>query len=81
MHAEMGATMELDPFLKLMAHKHASDLFFSAGARPHIKVDGTALPVGKKTLNGEEILDMAHSVMDDDQQREFERTWECNLGD
>jgi twitching motility protein PilU len=72
--------MELAPFLSLMAHNHASDLFFTAGARPHVKVEGTLLPVGKKTMTGDEILEMAHSVMDEDQQRDFEHTWECNLG-
>jgi twitching motility protein PilU len=72
--------MELSPFLSLLALKHGSDLFFSAGARPHVKVEGNLIPVGKKTMMGEEILEMAHSVMDEDQKDEFERTWECNLG-
>ena len=71
--------MELATFLKLLAHKNGSDLFFSAGARPHMKIQGTALPMGKSPVTGAEILEMAHSVMDENQKQEFEQTWECNL--
>ena len=72
--------MNLDPFLKVMAAKHGSDLFFSEGARPHLKVDGTLLPFGDRALTAEEILALAHSVMDEGQRRELAQTWECNLG-
>ncbi len=72
--------MELQPFLKIFAHKHGSDMFFSAGALPHIKVEGTFMPLGKQVLTGDDILELAHSVMDEDQKQEFEQTWECNLG-
>ena len=72
--------MNLDPFLKVMAAKHGSDLFFSEGARPHLKVDGSLLPFGDRALTAEEILALAHSVMDEGQQRELAQTWECNLG-
>lgn len=72
--------MDVSPFLKLLAAKQGSDLFFSAGARPHIKVDGAALPIGRQALRGADIRAMAHSLMDEDQIKEFERTWECNLG-
>lgn len=73
-------SVNLDPFLKVMAAKHGSDLFFSEGARPHLKVDGSLLPFGDRALTGEEILALAHSVMDEGQQRELAQTWECNLG-
>ena len=72
--------MELQPFLKIFAHKHGSDMFFSAGALPHIKIEGTFMPLGKQVLTGDDILDLAHSVMDEEQKQEFEQTWECNLG-
>ncbi|MGB8144315.1 MAG: PilT/PilU family type 4a pilus ATPase [Chromatiaceae bacterium] len=72
--------MNLDPFLKFMAAKHGSDLFFSEGARPHLKVDGTLLPFGDRALTSQEIMALAHSVMDEGQQRELAQTWECNLG-
>ncbi|MFZ1536749.1 MAG: PilT/PilU family type 4a pilus ATPase [Chromatiaceae bacterium] len=72
--------MELDPFLKVMAAKHGSDLFFSEGARPHLKVDGSLLPFGDRPMTSAEIMALANSVMDEDQKRELAQTWECNLG-
>ena len=72
--------MNLEPFLKVMAAKQGSDLFFSEGARPHLKVDGSLLPFGDRALTSEEILALAHSVMDETQNRELAQTWECNLG-
>jgi len=72
--------MELQPFLKILAHKHGSDLFFSAGALPHIKIEGSTMAMGKKELTGDEIREMAESIMDNDQKHEFDQIWECNLG-
>jgi len=72
--------VNLEPFLKVMAAKQGSDLFFSEGARPHLKVDGSLLPFGDRALTSEEILALAHSVMDETQNRELAQTWECNLG-
>jgi len=72
--------MDVSPFLKLLAAKQGSDLFFSAGARPHIKVEGTVLPIGKQTVTGGDIHAMASALMGVDQIKEFEHHWECNLG-
>ncbi|MEA3276765.1 MAG: PilT/PilU family type 4a pilus ATPase [Pseudomonadota bacterium] len=72
--------MEVTTLLKLLVQKQGSDLFFSAGARPHVKVQGVHLPVGAESLTGDEIRDMAYSLLDDRQIQEFEKTWEFNLG-
>lgn len=72
--------MDVTTFLKLLVHKSGSDLFFSHGARLHMKVDGVTVPLGKKVYVGKEIRDMAFAMMDRAQIEEFEHTWECNLG-
>jgi twitching motility protein PilU len=72
--------VNLDPFLKVMAAKQGSDLFFSEGARPHLKVDGTLLPFSDRVLSSEEILALAHSVMDEGQQRELAQTGSATWG-
>jgi len=72
--------MDVSTFLKLLVHQSGSDLFFSHDARPHVKVDGVTRPVGKKVYSGKEIRDMAYTVMDEEQIRQYENTWECNLG-
>ena len=42
--------MDMTPYLKLMAEKEASDLFFCAGTEPHLKIQGMIRPVGEKKL-------------------------------
>ena len=37
--------MILDKLFQLMAEKKASDIFISAGAPIHIKIEGTSMPV------------------------------------
>ena len=47
--------MDITPFLKLMAEKEASDLFFSVGAPPNIKIKGATLPLSEKLLQPGEV--------------------------
>jgi twitching motility protein PilU len=71
--------MEITPFLRLMVQRNASDLYFSTGARPHIKISGQAIAIGETRMKPGETMQLAYSVMNDDQIREFESTLECNL--
>jgi twitching motility protein PilU len=73
------ATIEITPFLRLMAEHHASDLFFSVGAPPSIKIQGVTRHVGDKVLSPEALRDLAYAAMNDKQQREFEAQLEMNL--
>ena len=70
----------IDPYLQRMAEKNASDLYFTPGAPPAIKIDGETWPVGKSPLNAELARKLAYSLMSDEQQEEFERELEMNLG-
>ncbi|KFN42775.1 hypothetical protein N790_11290 [Arenimonas malthae CC-JY-1] len=71
--------MELTAFLNLMAQKNASDLFLSAGAPPSIKIEGLTRHIGEKALGAEEIRNMAYSIMNERQMKDFEANWEMNL--
>jgi len=71
--------VELTAFLNLMAQKNASDLFLSAGAPPSIKIEGLTRHIGEKALGAEEIRNMAYSIMNERQMKDFEATWEMNL--
>jgi len=71
--------MELAPYLRLMVQRNGSDLYFSTGAKPHIKISGQTIAIGETALAPGEVNEMAYSVMSDDQIREFEGTLECNL--
>ncbi len=71
--------MVFTDFLKLMVHRKASDLFVTAGVPPSIKVDGKIEPVTRQALTAEQSRDLAYSIMNEEQRREFEATKECNF--
>lgn len=69
----------MNELLKLMLSKNASDLFITAGFPPAIKVDGKLTPVSNQALTPQHTKELARSVMNDKQAREFEETRECNF--
>ena len=71
--------MELAPYLRLMVQRNGSDLYFSTGAAPHVKISGQTVAIGDTPLAPGDVSKLAYSVMSDDQVREFEGTMECNL--
>lgn len=71
--------MDITPYLKLMAEKNASDLFFCTGSEPQIKIEGVIKPVGKDKIEPGMVAKMAASIMNVEQAREFEETMEMNL--
>jgi twitching motility protein PilU len=74
-----GNIMDIIPFLKLMVDRGASDLFFSVGAPPNMKVEGVTAPVAQVPLKSQQMMEIAKSIMNDDQQKEFEEKMELNL--
>ena len=71
--------MEFNSFLKLMAHKKASDLFITAGLPPSMKVHGRVAPIAQNALTPQQSKDMVLSIMTPAQKEEFEKTHECNF--
>jgi twitching motility protein PilU len=73
------AVFKLKPYLKLMADKSASDLFFTAQAPIKIKIEGQIMPVGKDILTVEVVNQIAMSIMTETQQKVFEREYELDF--
>lgn len=71
--------MDIKLLLRLMAEKSASDLFFSTGAPPHMKIEGVSTPMGSGPLPPGAIKDIAYKLMDPEQIKEFETNWEQNF--
>ena len=73
--------MDIDvvPYLKLMVKKSASDLFFSAGTVPHMKVEGITMPVKAPVLRATDTKALAYGIMNQKQIAQFEATLEMNL--
>lgn len=70
--------MDITPFFKLMVDKGASDLFFSVGAPPNIKIEGTTLPIGTAPMKSQQLSDIVLSLLTDEEQKEFGATMELN---
>jgi twitching motility protein PilU len=71
--------MEFESLLRLMVEKGASDLFITAGVPPSMKINGRILPVTKTALSPEMTRETVHSVMNEQQRREFAENHECNF--
>ncbi|WP_038052168.1 PilT/PilU family type 4a pilus ATPase [Thioalkalivibrio sp. ALJ1] len=72
--------LQIEPYLKLMAQKAASDLFFLTGAPASIKVDGQLQPISRKALAPRQTEAIAREMMSDHQAEIFERETAVNFG-
>ena len=71
--------MDIQPYLKLMVDKNASDVFFTVGTPVKIKIEGKAAPVGKTVLTGDLCKAAAYGIMNEHQIKVFEDTFECDF--
>lgn len=72
--------MTVNPYLKMMAEKAASDLFFTTGAPVCMKLNGVTQKISKSPLKPGTAKKIAYELMSDQQIKEFELTKEMNLG-
>ncbi len=71
--------MEFKDYLRILAAKDGSDLYLSTGAPPCAKFHGTLRPLDKAPIPSGKILEIANSIMSEEQQHEFEHGLEMNL--
>jgi len=64
--------MDINPYLKLMVEKKASDLYFTSDAPVKIKIEGRQMPVGKTVLTADLVREAAYGIMNEKQARSFE---------
>ena len=70
------SSIDFTSFLKLMAHKKASDLFITAGVPPSMKVMGKLSPITQNPLTPQQSRDLVLNVMNPSQREEFVKTRE-----
>jgi len=73
------ALFNLRPYLKLMADRGASDLFFTPLAPIKIKIEGQILTIGKDLLTVELVNEVALSLMNEEQKRHAAREHEIDF--
>jgi len=70
---------ELDKYLEMMVDMDGADLFLSTNARPSSKVYGKMVPLTDEPMPRGRIKEIAYSVMNEKQIKEFEARPEMNL--
>ncbi len=71
--------MELLDLLKMMKEQDGSDLYLTADAPPSLKVFGHLKPLNDIPLTAEFVKQIAYSIMDEEQKKNFEKKLEMNL--
>jgi twitching motility protein PilU len=71
--------MILDSLFQLMADKKASDIFITAGAPIHIKIQGETMPINQQVMEPSMIRRMIEEAVAPEKIAEFERDRELNL--
>jgi twitching motility protein PilU len=71
--------MNLKPFLKLMAEKNASDLFFTPTSPIKIKIEGQIMSLTKEPLTVEQVQSAAYGIMNEDQIADLGRELEIDF--
>ena len=71
--------MVFEKLFELMAEKQASDIFVTAGAPIHIKIQGVSVPVNQQVMQPAMIQKMIYEMMTPEQVERFEREREFNL--
>ncbi|MGH8122200.1 MAG: type IV pili twitching motility protein PilT, partial [Rudaea sp.] len=71
------AEFDFSSYLKLVAHKKASDLFITAGLPPSSKVNGRISPVTQTPLTAEQSREMVLYVMTPLERVELEMSLVC----
>lgn len=71
--------VDVEPYLKLMVEKSASDLFFTTTAPVKIKIEGDIISVGTKPLTPDRCRHIAWSIMSTEQFQKLNDTKECDF--
>jgi len=65
--------------LSEMVKRGSSDLHFTAGSPPLIRLNGKLTPLGLDKLSPEETMRMTYSLMNESQRKSFEQSKECDF--
>ncbi len=74
------SVVNINQLLQGMSQMGASDIFFTAGARVSMKIEGQLQPIASPELMPDDVRTLAYSLMTADQIKRFEATWEMNFG-
>lgn len=71
--------MDIKDYLKVLVSNDGSDLYLTNGAPPAAKFQGVLRPIENVKMTVERLKEIAYSLMDQEQQKQFELVPEMNL--
>jgi len=71
--------MIFDRLIQLMSERQASDIFVTAGAPIHIKINGTIVPINQQIMEPSVIQKMGYEMLNAEQVSRFEKERELNI--
>lgn len=71
--------MTVEDLLREMKRRDASDLYATCGLPPTYRVEGVTVPWGTENLDSKKILELAASMMNEEEECEFTKKREMNL--
>lgn len=71
--------MDLKEYLLILARRDGSDIYLSVGAPPCAKFQGVLRALDKEPLPHGRVKEIAYSILNPEQIKEFEKTLELNL--
>ena len=71
--------MNINDFLILAVEEGASDLHFSSGRPPTVRIDGDIRTTDHGILGDEIVRDLLHGIMDEDQKQQYEEVLEVDF--
>ncbi len=72
--------MDIKGYLKLMVDKDASDMFFRAGAKVHIRLDGKIVAVDEKIMSLDEVNEAVKELTSNELRDFFQRNLDVDFG-
>ncbi len=74
-----GGGVDIHRLLQTMVEKGASDLHLTAESPPALRINGSLYPLRTRPLQGREIEQIAYSVLNEKQKKQFEEINEVDL--
>lgn len=71
--------MDIQEYFKTMVQTEASDLYLTVNRPPMYRIQGKIKPDGDRSFTPDEVHEIAMSIMNEKQQREFAETMEMNM--
>jgi twitching motility protein PilU len=72
-------TMDFKNFLRILVKNDGSDLYLTFNAPPAAKFQGTLRALSKEKMSADDLNEIARSLMNSDQQQQFDNKPEMNL--